>query len=225
MSGKIKDNLDIMLDSGVAFLGSILSDTLVGQIAPGVATTYLGYKQKKAEEMINCAIKKIQEDIDGIKGKLKEMSEEEVIFMRDKLILIAFENISRELQEDKLNFIINGIKTTINNKITDEDMVIAYYDILKDLRMIDIRILIDVYKESQKTATIYEVDKNDIYMNKYEAIETHIIRKLENLCLVTVKKTIREIEGSFSKATQDRVRITTLGDDFIKFFCMSEGKC
>lgn len=217
----IKETLDIAIDGGSTLLGGILSDALVGQVVPGIATTFLSYKQKRTEKMLCNAIDQIKEDISKIKDKLSQMSKEEKNFITDKVIPIALESISKELQEEKVKFIVNGIKNVINNKITDEDIIIAYYDILNDLRMVDIKILINLYNESKKEIKICDVEKNIDITNLYEAVETHIVRKLENFCLITVKKTWGNLEGRMSKPTPDKLAISKLGTEFIEFFYMN----
>ncbi|WP_128993150.1 hypothetical protein [Clostridium tetani] len=217
---KLKENIDIAINGGATLIGSMLSDALIGQVAPCIATTVLNYKQKRTEKMLLTAIEQLREHIDKIELKLKEMSETEVDFIRNKAIPIVFENIERESQEEKIKFIINGIRNIINNKITDEDLILTYYDILNRLRIIDIKILINIYKESKKMVAVYEIDKSNGPMDLYEAVETHLIRKLENLCLVTVTKTFGDIGGNFSKITPDRVKTSVLGANVIEFFNM-----
>ncbi|WP_088189018.1 hypothetical protein [Desulfosporosinus sp. FKA] len=221
LKNQLKESFDTVLGGGASLAGGLLSDTLFGQIAPGIATTILSYKQKRSEKMLFNAMEQLKGRIVKIEDVIKQMSDIEKTFISEKLIPIAFDSITEEIQEEKIKFIINGINTAIENKVSNEDIIIAYYDVLNSLRLADIRILIQLYKESKKTAVSYLIDENRNSMNKYEAIETHILRKLESLCLASIQKTIGDLQGDFiSKATPDKVRISTLGVQFIEFFEM-----
>lgn len=50
---KLKENFDVALEGGTSLISGVLSNTLIGQVAPGIATTYLAYKQKRSEKNNN----------------------------------------------------------------------------------------------------------------------------------------------------------------------------
>ena len=56
--------------------------------------------------------------------------------------------------------------------------------------------------------------------NEYEAVETHIIRKMESMGLISVRKTMEDLEGKITKPKKSATDISKLGIYIIKFFKM-----
>ena len=104
--------------------------------------------------------------------------------------------------------------------ITDEDLILNYYDILSKLRIKDINILIDLYQESKKMIRSYLEETDRTIKNEYEAVETHIIKKMESMGLISVRKTLEDLEGRITKPKKSATDISKLGIYLIEFFKM-----
>lgn len=164
------------------------------------------------------AVEELKNNMIEIENGMEQMSQDQKDFVKYFAIPVVFENIQNEIQYDKITFIVNGLKTIISDKITDDDLILSYYDILNKLRMIDIRILINLYKESKKMVRGYMVDRSDTTISEYDAVEIYIAKKLEGMYLVNIQKTINELQGISSKITPDRINISVLGTRLIEFF-------
>ncbi len=221
---KLQDISEITIETGAPVLGDMLSNALIGQAIPGVTTAVLSYKQKKTERMLSKAIDELKVQINEINSKLKCMKKEEIMFVQESLIPIALENIEKELQEEKIKYIINGISTSISDRITDIDLMLSYYDILDKLRIIDIKILIDLYEESKKMVRTYLEDTDRSIKNEYEAAEMYIAKKLENMGLISIKKTMDEFNRWVTKPRKSAMHISKLGCYIIEFFKMNKEK-
>jgi hypothetical protein len=223
LKDKIKDNFDIALDGGVTLLGGLLSDALIGQIAPGVVTTYLSYKQKRSEKMILKALDEIKRKVDTIESNLQKLSDDQIDFIKEKVLPFVLDNIIDEEQEEKIIFIINAFGNIIEYKITDEDRIFMYFDILKNLRILDITMLISIEQnETQndlsetRKMTEEEIKKVDITI----ASKNHILRKLKHYNLINILETLIDLGGDESIINDDRLHVSVLGKAFLNFFRM-----
>lgn len=61
-----------------------------------------------------------------------------------------------EQQEGKIQYTVNGLLYIINHEQTSDDFILIYYDVLKELRMVDISVLRLMYNNR------YVVDKKSI---------------------------------------------------------------
>lgn len=228
MNNKLKEKLqdisEITIETGAPVLGDMLSNALIGQAIPGAATAVLSYKQKKTERMLIKTIDELKGQINEINSKLKCMKKEELIFVQETLIPIVLDNIEKELQEEKIKYITNGISTSISTGITDIDLILSYYDILNKLRIIDINILINLYEESKKISTDCAEDMDMQIRNEYEATEMYIVKKLEYMGVISVRKTFDELEGSVIKPRKSAINISELGIYIIEFFKINKEK-
>jgi len=221
---KLNDFTEISLEIGAPIVGNMVTDTIIGQIVPGAATAFLSYRQKRTEKMLIRAIDELKIQISEINSKLIGMSEKQIILIKESIFPIVLDNIEKESEEEKIKYIVNGFKHSINYDITDFDLILSYYDILNDLRMIDIRILIDLYEESKKMVRSYMEETDRTIKTEYEAVETYAIKKMESLGLISVKKTFEDLEGRVTKPKKSATKISKLGIYFVKFFEMYKEK-
>lgn len=214
---KFKENLEIALGGGSSIIGGLMSDAIIGQLLPSVATTYLSYKQKKTEKNLMHAIEQLKKSFTKIEEDLKKL--DDVEFIKEKLLPIALDYISDEQQEEKIKYFVEGIKTTAESKLTDEDLILAYYDILHELRIADIRMIRHFYERSfaDVYAYITKKDKSE-KLDKFEAVEDYIINKLYNLNLVKISKTWGDLTGKEAKISPSSISISTLGTNIVEFF-------
>lgn len=217
---KIQDISELAIETGAPLAGNLISNALVGQVIPGAATFVLGWKQKRTEKMLSKAIDELKTQIVDINNSLKELKDNQIEFFKETIFPIALDFIEKESQEEKIKYIVNGITISIKNNITDIDLILNYYDMLNELRMIDIRILIDAYKESTKTDVDYEEIVYSRIKTEYEAAETYIIKKLESLSLISVDKTYAELEGRIVRPKKSSIHISKIGKYFVEFFSM-----
>ncbi|UJW58752.1 hypothetical protein HXZ66_15655 [Bacillus sp. A116_S68] len=63
-------------------------------------------------------------------------------FIQEKLFPFVLEDLLEEAQEEKVDLLFNGVEYSIRNEITDEAKVISYYDVLRNLRIDEIKVLL-----------------------------------------------------------------------------------
>lgn len=216
----IKDVSEISIQTASSIIGGMVSEVLISQVLPGATTIIFTAKQKKTERMFKEAIKQINERIDEIDEKLEKLSQRELNFVEDNVVLVMLCQIEKELEEEKIKYFVNGMISAIEKPLTEEDIIIGFHDILSQLRMLDIRILVDAYKRTESSKAKEEKRGCDIE-NEYEALELYATRKLESLGLVTIHKTFNDLQGKEMVMTKDRLFISTLGKRIIEFFGIS----
>ncbi|WP_271814156.1 hypothetical protein [Clostridium beijerinckii] len=211
---KFKDNFDIALNGGASLLGDCLSNVLLAHVAPGIVTTYLSYKQKRTEKMIMSTLDEFKDRINKIEEQLKNMEGNEFDFVKNTAFPIMADFIIDEPQEEKIKFIVNGIESIVTYRITDEDLILTYFDVLHDLRVIDIKELLDINNFKSESNQVY-VSSSQI--NESEAVRKHIYKKLEKYDLILVTRLIGEVEGDEFTISKNRAKISSFGKNFIRF--------
>ena len=210
---KIQENFDIVLEDGVAIFGGLLSNTIIGQIAPGVVTTYLSYRQKRSERMIMSALDEFKNRLNNIETQLRDMTEKEMNFIKNKALPIMFDFIINEQQGEKVKFIVNGMENIITYRITDEDLILTYFDVLNELRIIDIKELLEINNSNSRG----QVSVTSTQINKIEAVKKHIFKKLQKYDLITINTTWGEMGGKEYTIDKKRTIINVFGANFINF--------
>jgi hypothetical protein len=138
--GAIKDGLASIVESSPDLIPLFLDGTL-GAVVPGVGNFILSMKQKKADRKMNAFFIKMNERIYELEKAVKGYSEERYFEMRDKYFPIITEYVINELQDEKIEYIINGYITLASYEDIQEDLVLTNYDILNELRIADIAVL------------------------------------------------------------------------------------
>lgn len=215
---KIQDFSEVAVQAGAPMVGELIINSLAGQIIPGAATFVLGWKQKKTERMLLKAIDELQQQIQTINNSLKNLESHQINFIQEIIFPIALNCVENESQEEKIKYIVNGVLTSIENNIKDEDLILSYYDILSKLRIIDIKILMKAYKNYKEDIKYVDKKSDIIINNEYEAIETYTIRKIESLGLISRPKTFAEMDGEFVKISIHEISISKLGIYLVEFF-------
>ncbi|MGH0593621.1 hypothetical protein ACQVPY_15185 [Bacillus pretiosus] len=94
-----------------------------------------------------------QERIIAIEDKIQRLDKTFNEFLKEKAFPIILEDIMNDAQDEKVNFLLNGFENIIDQEIKDENRIIAYCDVLRELRVDDIKKLLtytDTYKRNRK---------------------------------------------------------------------------
>lgn len=148
--------IDSLLDAGTDMGAELLKESVtnmaselmidtVSSLVPGIGGAISSYKRIRAEKNLKTLIFHLQANNDELIANLSKQTEEN----REKLdVLLQFilETVIDEYQEEKIEYMVNGyIYLTDHAEITS-DFVMHYYDVLKQLRMVDISVLRLYYK-------------------------------------------------------------------------------
>lgn len=221
IKNKLKDNFDVALNSGATVIGSVLSDTLVGQVAPGVVTAYLSYKQVRTEKNIMKLIEGVKEKQNEFDQRLSHLEEGNLELFRNKYFPMVMDYVIDEPQERKIEYIINGLMSIASVNNLQEDFLLTYYDLLKELRLSDLLVLylnkyIDnksKYINGKNQFDFKNVRKNFQNKTSLNDIQINYIEdKLVSKGLMT--KLMYEIDGIEPCYNT----VTKYGDSFIEFF-------
>ncbi|GMK38803.1 hypothetical protein PCCS19_18570 [Paenibacillus sp. CCS19] len=139
----IKDNFQPLSEEGLPLILEASIDGVLGQIASGLVSFRLSYKQRKFEENTTQALKSLLKRTRKLDAKLDNLTDEVRHNIAARVLPITFDYVQDELELEKIEFIINGFESAVEGMITEESVIIAYHDVLKELRMAEIRKLIE----------------------------------------------------------------------------------
>lgn len=184
---QIKEEKDIFLEKGVEVGSAIIFDGIAGQVIPGVVGLRMDYKQKQMEKRLNIGIGLLIERVNQLEEDMRKLNDTEYRFVEESVFPLVFENIINESEEEKIKYIINGFESVIQDKITDQEIVLSYLDVLKALRLIDIEHLFkqtsEYRKQLPKKGLKLEIDLSEMGKRR-TALTQYIYNKLEQLGLI-----------------------------------------
>ncbi|SEL29705.1 hypothetical protein [Paenibacillus sp. OK003] len=210
---------------GVSIEGTMDHIPLVGKILSSLKMREL---QKK--------IKYLELRIQRLSDSMMERPDDFVSqFFKERAFPFMLDQLLEEQQEEKTDLIMNGIEYIYDQKITEENKVLIHFDILKQLRVTEIKHLMTYSSEGKQAARraseYEEVPGSDV--KYYEYIENH----LEKLGLIdkgvrSTSEVQQSIVSAFSNVvstkggmkgrgltlTNTQIVLTPFGREFIKFF-------
>jgi hypothetical protein len=161
-------------------IGEILVDT-AGSILPGLNGAIQGYKRLRFERNMVAVAEELQIRIEEIRTNLENKTEAQKTKI-DELFTYVLDYVIDEQQEEKIQLMVNGfVNITQHDQVTD-DFVLTYYDVLKELRMVDISVLRlmnqwRVYIDQQEKETYLDVmNRHGISYEQYEAVRRNLLR-------------------------------------------------
>lgn len=231
----------------------MLSDVAVdigSSMVPGLVAAVQNYKRRRFEKNIGKLVEELSGRVEIINANLEKKSDEQ----RKKLEILfqyLLDYVIDEKQEEKIELMVNGFVKVTEVENPSEDFVLTYYDVLQELRLVDIAVL-----KLMSNFGISYSDKDDYsfhdlmkdYGITYEQYLS-VRRNLQRIGLLTTKtdlnidkdletiiKSIGDIHNFLKKATDskkkgslpklsspkiksdDKLRISKFGNDFISFF-------
>ncbi|MCE5286960.1 MAG: hypothetical protein LLG02_14100 [Pelosinus sp.] len=217
----VTNSVEIYGEGTASFLATFVSDTLIGQAAPGFVTTALNYKLKRTEKMILSLIDHLNNRITNIENMLVHCTDTKRNTLKEEYFPLLFDYAADEKQEDKITYIVNGFESVIERSIIDQDTILTYYDILHELKISEIKTLLYI-PEGIMVITFGESREKDLYaefetiFEEKEGEKAYIINKLVKLGLVITKKYMDDGE-SINYGLND-LKLTKFGKDFLDFF-------
>jgi|GEM_PF-6036109 len=216
---KIEDIIDITGETGSELVGGLISDALLGQIAPGLVSVIFSYKQKRMEKMILLALDEIKGRLNSLEFLVREFDDS--YYIKEELLPIFFDYVIDETQEEKIQFLVNGLEYNLKKKNKQQDELIIYFDILKELRVSDIDYLLRFGKDFTVLGMYlnkYFSDENLFEEQIMSGTEMYMQNKLNRLGLIRI---INSTEKN-TNSTDIKIRLSKLGCEFIEYFrCQS----
>lgn len=260
MEGKLNDIIDaakgeigklLLEEAAPAMMVEMVKGTTIeiigaaaGTAIPGVGNVMLSYKQKRLERNFELYVSKIVERQDKINERLSKLEENKKREVQEKYFGLVADYASQTKQTEKIDFIVNGFVNITGGNLSQEDVVLMYYDTLEQLTMLDLRVLriyvmfLVPYREHTKEDDISEI-MHDYQLDHYQV--AMIKEKLERLGLLesrndkdmdenikNMAKYLEEVTKGKKNAKLKKMnkisksesyKITSYGRKFFEFFC------
>lgn len=140
-----------LLDAGANMGAEVVKESLsslvkeffvdtVSSSVPGFGGAVLSYKRMRTEKNLIALIYHLHDSHEMLIMNLKQQTEKNREIL-DNLLLYILEMTMDEYQEEKIEYMANGYINLTNHREITSDFVMHYYDLLKQLRMVDISVL------------------------------------------------------------------------------------
>jgi hypothetical protein len=185
---------EVIKASTTSFFEDLLIDT-ASSLIPGISGAVQGYKRARFEKNITAFARELSLKIEEFRKNWESKNEEQKKKI-DQLFSFIMDYVIDEQQEEKIQYIVNGFINITNHENVTEDFVLTYYDVLKELRMIDIAVLRLMYHSHYAFLNgTYETfqDIMDRYGISYEQYES-VRRNLQRLGLLTTKTDLNIVD-------------------------------
>ncbi|WP_339169066.1 hypothetical protein MKX75_07380 [Paenibacillus sp. FSL R5-0341] len=137
-------------------------------------------------------------------------------YISQRIFPIIFSDLFEEHEDAKINLILNGFENVFIEENKNESVIINFYDMLRNLRYLDLKRLFYLAGLTEETITF--VQESDVH-----GLIRNIDRRLENNGLLNIKKTWKDIGDSDSDKDRDDVEISLYGNKFLKFILEGDG--
>lgn len=220
----------------------VFLDGVVGTVAPGIVTTYMSYKQKRQEKIYGKFMVETKEKIEILEERLRKLDGSQYYRFKDEFFGLVSDYVIEEVQQEKIEYLVNGLINIAAIPDIKEDFILTYYDTLKETRIRDIAVLKfyeDVYIRIENKKTWTDIcEELNISYEEYDSIR----EKLNRLGLLTTKRDIKidnlyenilNIQEFLEKTykgknyklksfkridKKDSFQISKFGKEFIRFF-------
>lgn len=211
------DTLDVVAEGAVSIIASFVTDTVIGQVAPGICSAVMSYKQKRFEKNILKVLSELQSRQTYLDSIITTLSQDFNQTLKDHIFPMIFDYSSEVKQEDKIKFIVNGFETVIEARmVTNQEKILVYYDTLSDLSMIDLKLLERIKIEQVSTDILYpkpvKIETEEL------AIERQSLNKLQRLGIVSLPNLAYDYDQNNEMYYLRDIEFTQFGIRFINFF-------
>ncbi|MGG0465260.1 hypothetical protein [Priestia aryabhattai] len=171
-----------------------------GELVPYIGNLFQFNKNRQFE-------KRIKANEEKLIKIFKSISEVEYDFFVEKIGTLAIQKIILDEQDDKAEYFVLGFENCVNKNLKDEDRIINYFDVISDLRMIDIKRLIFLYEYLEGK------EPENVFGSDISSHTRYVDQKLDRMNLI-IKPTF---EGMESDTVIDQVTITTFALEILDF--------
>lgn len=210
---------EIAKESITSIIGDLLVDT-ASSLLPGISGAVQGYKRVRFERNITAFTEQLYSNIDTIRVNLETKTNDQKEKI-DQLFNIVLDYVIDEQQEDKIQYMVNGFLNLTNHEKVSDDFVLTYYDVLRELRMVDISVLRLMYNSryiigNDTTETFRDImERHGLSYEQYQSVR----RNLQRIGLLITKtdlnvtddleeivKKFKELYAYLDKATNPKYK-------------------
>lgn len=217
LKSTVKDSaLDVILNVGSGTVADIAKETFAGMLQellvdtgasliPGVSGALSSYKRSRFERNIRNFTDELYTKIEEIRINLENKTEEHKNKI-DQLLSYVMDYVIDEQQADKIKFMVNGFVNITEHEQITEDFVLTYYDVLKELRMVDISVLklmASYYLMGNVEDGNYRdvMERHGLNYDQYESVRKNLLRKglLITKTELNINNDLEEISKKFKE--------------------------
>lgn len=243
---KVKEAFDVGAESGVDTLSEIFLDGVIGAVVPGASSLIFSYKQNKSEKNMLRFIHELMSRMDKIEENLSKLSEENLKKIKEYFAGLLCEYVIDEQEEEKIRYIANGFVSLTGQENLETQQTILYLDILKNLRLIDLKILFDMNKVILHDGNYVEyldslgIDSDYYRLSKDKLLRQGLLKSSYDNEYQKIVKKVNEITdwamsiqkgkpnklptnfASFKPKDRENLTLSQLGRSFISYFSVIE---
>ncbi|MDA2110294.1 hypothetical protein PDN20_14735 [Bacillus cereus] len=195
----------------------------IGSVAPYISGAITSHRINRLKKRLE----EHQERLMVIESKLQRKDATFNEFLKQKAFPIILEDIMNDAQDEKVKFLFNGFENIIDQEIKDENRIIAYCDILRELRLDDIKKLLTFtgeyrYNITGKLNNLLSVSASQEEIKKHyenQAYKKYIQNRLERMGLLgIVASPGKNNMESIQNIAKSEIGISTFGRHLIEFF-------
>lgn len=243
---KAKEIIDVGTEEGVSAISEIFLEGALGAVIPGVTNVIFSYKQKRMEQNLLRLITELQKRVSIIEKHYSNLGEADQKLIKEFFSGLICDYVIDEQEEEKIKYIANGFVSLTGHEKLEIDQTIIYLDILKSLRLIDLRVLFDrvngllVYENYDSYLEELGISHDQYIMIKEKLLRLgllkssyndeyqKIVKKVNGLIDFAMSlqkgrpKQLASNFGSFKPKDRETIKISNLGRSFCEYF--SEGE-
>ena len=175
---------------------------LTGDIVPIVGAITNFARRKRFTKRINAHEKKL-------KDIFYYISQSDVEYFAEKIGTMVFEKIMNDQEDDKAEFLVLGFENCVKNEIKDDDLIIYYFDLLTELRVMDLKRFVSLSRRHGHTPILPIMDSDE------EMLIESSDSKLYRMGLITAKMSWSTESGE--KINSSTISISKKGNLFLDF--------
>ncbi|KMP74372.1 hypothetical protein TU62_16735 [Bacillus cereus] len=195
----------------------------IGSVAPYISGAITSHRINRLKKRLE----EHQERIIAIEDKIQRLDKAFNEFLKQKAFPIILEDIMNDAQDEKVEFLFNGFENIIDQEIKDENRIIAYCDVLRELRVDDIKKLLTYtgeyrYNVTGKLNNFLSVSASQEEIKKHyenQAYKKYIQNRLERMGLLgIVASPEKDNIESIQNVANPEIGINAFGRHLIDFF-------
>lgn len=184
---KIKDLTEAAAGPALELVSEAFIEGSVGLVVPGAGNMILSYKQQRMERRIVSTLRTLIDRQEEFNKIISEIQDENALQnIKGKYFEMLMDYSMDEPQEEKIRCLVNGYFNIARIPNLQEDVIRNFYDTLKQLNLLDIRILCLYMRIRQDSV------RNVMEECKIDRYQFNMIReKLARLGLLDSQKDMR----------------------------------
>ena len=239
---KAKEIIDVSTEGGISTVSEIFLEGALGAAIPGATNVIFSYKQKRMEQNLLRLIAELQKRVSIIERQYNNLGEDDQKLIKDFFSGLICDYVIDEQEEEKIKYIANGFVSLTGNEKLEIDQTIIYLDILKSLRLIDLRVLFDrvngflMYENYDSYLVELGISHDQYVMIKekllrlgllkssYDDEYQKIVKKVNGLVDFAMSlqkgkpKRLASNFGSFKPKDRETIKTSNLGRSFVSIF-------